>query len=148
MKKPWKIITLIFVSGILFVLLLGLWLGTQNIYLGSADYTKTVFDFDKSDTVWECKEVDAIGYVTDDELIEYCNYLKVTFKKEKYIFRPRGHRYIDVYIDNGEIPPKVIKTIPVRYKKWLGEIYAFKISGIDKSNILLDGNDTLVFSPA
>lgn len=142
MKKICRIIIIVFVTCLLF----NLWLGTQNYYLGSADYTKTVFGLDKSDTVWECKEIDAVGYVTDDDLIEYCNYLKVTFKNEKYIFRPRGHEFIDVYIDNDEISPEVVKSIPVKYKKWLGEVYAFKISGIDKSNILLDGNDSLVFS--
>ena len=138
MKKPYKTIIIIFIAIILFVC----WIGTKNFHLGSANYSKTAFD--SNVTQWHCKELDIPAYVIKDPLTEHENCIVVSGKRNNYILRARGDKSIDISNYSKEYP-KASKSATVKYKKWLGNVYAFEIFGIDNEDLLTEGNDVITF---
>ena len=141
MKKIYKLIILLFVI----IYIACYWIGTQNFYLGSANYCITAFEDEELNTQWKFQQI--ITHVKKDETTQYEKYMVVSQEENRYIFKPRGYKLLDIYsyeeyFDTNKVDAS---TFAVKYKKKWGKVYAFKIYGINEDNLLLKGKDNITF---
>ena len=140
MKKYIKLIFLV-----VFSFMIVFWIGSQNFYLGSANYSKTAFEELGSEWVSGDSKTYA-KVIENDAMDEYAFCMILNLNNEQYVLKARGHKQLEVYkykelsMREHFEEPKVFR---VKYKKRWGKVYAFTICDINKSNLLLNGNDSI-----
>ena len=141
MKKSFKIIIVLFLA----IYAVCYWAGTQNFYLGSANYYKTAFEDEELNTKWHYGEI--FANVQKDETTMYEKCMVVSCGENKYIFKARGVKLLDIYPyeEYLKLNTDAVTTFPVEYKKSRGKVYAFKIYGTDKESLFSKGKDNIIF---